>query len=104
MKPLQITVIQLLQVNYYSTKTTIHVKKKQYDGCWRYWSLTFKHATNLYCGSLFVGHCFRDQLLEHFDCYFVKGLSLDCRLMLYVGMDGPNVNKSFHQKFMKRLK
>ena len=76
-------------------ETTTRQVKKQYDGYLRYVSPTFKQVTNLYCGSLFVGHCGSEQLLEHFQ-HFVKNLSLDCKLLLHVGMDGPNVNKSFH--------
>ena len=60
-------------------------------------------VTNLYCGSIFVGHCGSKQLLEHFH-YFVKDLSLHCKLLLHIGMDGPNVNKSFHQKLVNQLK
>ena len=84
-------------------ETTTRQVKKQYDGYLRYVSPTFKQVTNLYCGSLFVGHCGSEQLLEHFQ-HFVKDLSLDCKLLLHVGMDGPNVNKSFHQKLVHHLK
>jgi len=83
-------------------ETTTKQVKKQYDGYLRYLSPTFKEVTNLYCGSLFVGHCGSEQLLEHFQ-HFVKDLSLDCKLLLHIGMDGPNVNKSFHQKLVKQL-
>ena len=68
-------------------ETTTRQVKKQYDGYLRYVSPTFKQVTNLYCGSLFVGHCGSEQLLEHFQ-HFVKNLSLDCKLLLHVGMDG----------------
>ena len=46
----------------------------------------------IYCGSLFVGHCTADDLLDHFD-HFMKDFGLDVEYLLNIGMDGPNVNK-----------
>ena len=83
-------------------ETTNREVKKQYDGYLQYWSGTHNEIINAYCGSLFVGHCNSDQLVEHFN-EFVENLSLDCKFLLHIGMDGPNVNLSFEQKLMLQL-
>ena len=41
-----------------------------------------------------VDHCPAEKMLEHF-LEFVKKVNLDLRLMLRLGMDGPNVNLKF---------
>ena len=49
--------------------------KKQYDGYLQYWSTKYDEVINCYCGSLFVGHCTQEQLIEHYE--FTKNLKLD---------------------------
>ena len=50
-----------------------------------------------YVGSLFVGHCPADALLEHF-YNFIKYLNLSLDNLLNLGMDRPNVNKIFERE------
>ena len=40
--------------------------KKQYDEYLQYWSTKYDEVINCYCGSLFVGHCTHEQLIEHY--------------------------------------
>ena len=42
--------------------------------------------------------CTSDNLLNHFNS-FMKDLNLDYNHLIQVGMDGPNVNLSFEEKF-----
>ena len=44
-----------------------------------------------FCGSLFVGHCKSEQLVEHYE-EFAKDMGWDSSYLLHLGMDGPNVN------------
>ena len=55
-----------------------------------------------YYGSLFVGHCTADDLVDYI-FEFVKGHELDLNLLLALGIAGPNVNKSFKSKLAKEL-
>ena len=52
---------------------------------------------------MFVGHCTADDLVDHF-FKFVRDLGLlDFNLLLALGIDGPNVNKSFKPKLAEEL-
>ena len=53
-------------------------------------------------GSLFVGHCKDQDLIDHFYS-FMKDCNLDTDYCLGLGMDGPNVNTSFERKLRKDL-
>ena len=55
-----------------------------------------------YCGSLFLGHCTANDLLDHF-YEFMSKLGLVLKNLLNIGMDGPSVNKSFLKKLRKDL-
>ena len=44
-----------------------------------------------YCGTLFIEHCSSPDLLNHFYKYFEEH-HLTVKLLLNLGMDGPNVN------------
>ena len=68
--------------------------KKQYDGYTSFFSL--------YCGSFFFGHCTADDLVDHF-FEFARDLGLDFKLLLALGINGPNVNKSFKSKLAEEL-
>ena len=70
--------------------------KKQYDGYVLYWSKELDLVMSVYCGSLFVGHCFSKDLLEHFTA-FGEDMNWDPDLLLQIGMDGPNVNTKFEK-------
>ena len=54
---------------------------------------------NAYCGSLFIGHCTSEQLVDHYNEF---SSSLDSNFM-HIGMDGPNVNLSFEEKLGTKL-
>lgn len=56
-----------------------------------------------YCGSLFVGHCRSDQLVEHYE-EFASEMGWDSSYLLHLGMDGPNVNLKFQQDLKSHLK
>lgn len=81
--------------------TTVQVKK-QYDGHLQYYSKKFKKIVNHYCGSLFLGHCFADDLLDHF-MEFGKVMKWNVALLLHLGMDGPWVNLKFQDNLMAQL-
>lgn len=83
-------------------ETTTSQVKKQYDGYLQYWSSRENSIVNAYCGSLFVGHCTSDQLVEHYK-EFIQNLDLDSNFLLHVGMDGPNVNLAFERKLQEHL-
>lgn len=83
-------------------ETTTTQVKKQYDGYVQFWDTSINEVVNVYCGSLFVGHCGADALVKHF-LHFMRELKLDPRLLLGIGMDGPNVNLSFERKLRNHL-
>lgn len=83
-------------------ETTTAQKKKQYDGYVTYFSSLENVIVTAYCGSLFMGHCLADDLVEHF-FEFMRKLDLNVQLLLALGMDGPSVNKSFEQKVKREL-
>ena len=56
-----------------------------------------------YCGSLFVGHCKAEQLVDHYK-EFESEMSWDPSLLLHFGMDGPNVNLKFQNDVEKMFK
>ena len=49
-----------------------------------------------------MGYCSADQMVDHF-LDFKKRLNWDNPLMLHLGMDGPNLKKSFQKKLSKKL-
>ena len=67
----------------------------------QFWSNT-TNQINRYCGSVFVGHCHSEQLLEHFD-EFAEELNWDPAFLLHIGMDGPNVNLKFQNDLMNHF-
>ena len=83
-------------------ETTTSQVKKQYDAYLQFWNFNQKEVVNAYIGSLFVGHCTADNLVDHFT-HFMKELKLDPHLFLSLGMDGPNVNLSFKKKVRNHL-
>ena len=76
--------------------------KKQYDGYILFYSSTHKKIVTEYRGSLFVGHCTSDDLVNHF-FEFMDKLKLNLSLLLVLGMNGPSVNRSFVKKLKARL-
>ena len=84
-------------------KTTNQQVKMQYDAYLQYWSRNYDEIINTYCGSLFVGHCASDNLVDHVNI-FLHDLDLDYNYLVQVGMDGPNVNLSFENKLCLSIK
>ena len=80
-------------------ETTNSQVKKQYDG-YIMSSVTNK-MTTAYVGSLFLGHCNPEDLDHFFE--FIKDLNLNTDLLISIGMDGPNVNKSFETSLIAKL-
>ena len=66
-------------------------------------SYRYQKIVTSYCGSLFVGHCTASDLKNHFH-EFIRKLGLKTPYLLSLGMDGPNVNKSFAEKLSVELK
>ena len=56
--------------------TTNGQVKKQCDAYLLYWSKSYDQIVNTFCGSLFVGHCASDHLVNYFNT-FLKDLDLD---------------------------
>ena len=83
-------------------KSTSSQIKKQYDANLQYWSTKYDEVSNRCRGSLFVGHCTHEQLIEDF-YEFTKNLKLDSFFLLHLGMDGPSVNNAFQQKLFDEL-
>ena len=50
-----------------------------------------------YCGSLFVGHCSAEDMLEQI-LKFIRRLGLNTALFIHLGMECSSVNKSFVKK------
>ena len=67
-----------------------------------FYSSAHKKTVTEYCGSLFVGHCTSDDLVNQF-FEFMEKLKLNLLLLLALGMDGPSVNRSFEKKLKARL-
>ena len=67
--------------------------------------MSYRHQkiVTSYFGSLFVGHCTASDLKNHFH-EFIRKLGLKTPYLLSLGMDGPNVNKSFAEKLSVELK
>ena len=65
-------------------------------------SYSMADTVSAYAGSLFVGHCNEDDLVEHYN-HFVDKLELKSDYLLHLGMDGPNVNLSFENKLESNL-
>ena len=55
-------------------ETTNRNVSKQYDAYLQYWSKSYNQIVDSYCGSLFLGHCTSDNLVEHCK-YFAKELN-----------------------------
>ena len=83
-------------------ETTTSQIKKQYDGYINFYSKQERKVVTWYTGSLFVGHCKDVDLLDHF-FKFMDNFKVNTDYLVIIGMDGPNVNKSFEQKLVEKL-
>ena len=77
--------------------------KKQYDGYVSFFSKKLCKIVTLYYGSFFFGHCTADDQVDHFN-EFVRDFGFDFKLLLALGINGPNVNKSFESKLAEELR
>ena len=83
-------------------ETTTSQVKKQYDGYLLYWSRKDGRVVHSYCGSIFVGHCLHEDLVNHYQ-EFADQFHLNSGYLLHFGMDGPNVNLAFENKMSTLL-
>ena len=83
-------------------KLTTSQVKKRYDAYAQFWSSLHQQIVNRYCGSVFIGHCSSEELLNHF-FKFGKDMVWVNRLLLHIGMDGPNVNLKFQEDLRKHF-
>jgi len=77
------------------------LQKKQLDVHIRYWSEESCKIESRYYTSLFIGHGKANDILQHYD---EATKDLDAKKTWQVGMDGPNVNISFHNKLFEQRK
>lgn len=77
------------------------LQKKQLDVHIRYWSDECCKVESRYYSSLFIGHGTANDILLH---YAEATKALDATKTWQVGMDGPNVNVSFHNKLVEQRK
>ena len=82
--------------------STTNQVKKQYDAFVQFWSSLHQQIVNRYCGSVFVGHCGSEKLLNQF-FEFGKVIVWGNRFLLHIGMDGPNVNLKFQEDLRKHF-
>ena len=83
-------------------KTTTSQIKKQYNSYIIFYSKQERKVVTQYTGSLFVGHCKKVDLLDHF-FKFMENFKVDNDFLVSNGMDGPNISKSFERKLQKKL-
>lgn len=56
-----------------------------------------------YCGSLCVGNCSNENLIEHFE-RFGEDMNVNPSHLLHLGMDDPKVNLAFQRQLFKSLR
>lgn len=77
------------------------LQNKQLDVHARFWSDNLCQVESRYYNSLFIGHGRADDILGH---YSEAVKDLDSSKTWQIGMDGPNVNVSFHNKVVQQRK
>ena len=87
---------------FHFDESTNSQTKKQYDGYVRFFSFTSGEVVIAYCGTLFVGRCSATDMLDHLQTFFKKQ-NLNVKMLLNLGMDGPNVNLAFKELLKKNL-
>ena len=88
---------------FHFDESTNQQVKKQYDGYVTFYSTINKSLATAYCGTLFIEHCSSPDLLNHFYKYFEEH-HLTVKLLLNLGMDGPNVNVASKNLLIDYLK
>eukprot|EP00111_Clytia_hemisphaerica_P012166 TCONS_00035734-protein len=87
---------------FHFDESTTSQTKKQYDGYVRFYSFTSGEVVVAYCGTLFVGRCKANDLLDHLHIFFKKN-NLNVNMLLNLGLDGPNVNLAFMELLKKSI-
>ena len=87
---------------YKFDETTTSQVKKQYDGYVTYFSEESQQIVTSYCGSLFVGHCNSQSLVDYF-YEFLNSMKLSTAWLINIGMDGISVNQSFLRQLASDL-
>ena len=80
-------------------ETTTSQVKKPYVAHVHSWSEKENPVIIACCGSLFFGHCAAEDLVSHFNEFGIR-MKWNPKYLLYIRMDGPNVNLSFVQKLL----
>lgn len=78
-------------------ETTTYKVDKQDDVCMQYWSKKSNLVNNGYCGSFFVGHCIKEDLLENFN-HFIKKMNCNNPSVLHLGINGRSMNLTFQKR------
>lgn len=88
---------------YSFDETSTIQKKQQYDCYVRYNSKIHKRIVTKYISSEFLGHCRADDL---FNIFFKKlaDFKLSIDNLLHIQCDWPNVNKSFFNRVVSKIK
>ena len=68
----------------------------------QFWSSLHQQIVNGHCASVFVGHFECGGLLNHF-FQFGKEMGRENRLLLHIGIDGPNINLKFKEDSRKHF-
>ena len=80
-------------------ETTTSQVKKQYVAHVQFWSEKENPAIIVYCGSLFFGHYTAEDLVSHFNEFGIR-MKWNPKYLLYIRMDGSNVNLSFVKRLL----
>ena len=65
----------------------------------QFWSEKENRVITAYFGSLFDSHCTAEDLVSHFNEFGIR-MKWNPKYLLYIRMDGPNVNLSFVKKLL----
>ena len=87
---------------YFFDEITNEKVEKQYDAYIQYRSKPENKIVTVYCGSVFSGHCKKDDLVKYF-LEFMKEFDLEPKYLLQLSMDEPNMNLSFESELLKQL-
>ena len=77
--------------------------KKLFDGYVKFFSLELGEVVIAYCETLFIGRCSALDMVSHLKMFVAKQ-NPDLKLLLNLGMGGPNVNVSSQNLLMKEWK
>ena len=95
--------VQEKPFTFHFDESTISQTKKQYDGYVKFFSLELGEVVIAYCGTLCFGRCSAPDMVNHSKTFVTKQ-NLDVKLLLNLGMGGPNVDVAFQNFLIKELK